>query len=140
MENIEIIFKDIYASDIKKIFKWFLFKEENIKSSHFFEDGKDITYQELSNIEAYFNKVNTGQILIENIDIGTKIDEAIIIISFDNNKGDLTINFEETENFVNDFSEDILLKINEIKFIIHYSNIIFGYEPSEDEDMLVFKI
>ncbi|WP_242217393.1 hypothetical protein [Bacillus cereus group sp. BfR-BA-01380] len=143
MKNLELIFKDVMVFDIKKIFSFLHFNEENIVSSHFFMNDEDLTYQDIKNLDNYFQVPCTCNILINDLEIGVTINKVLIIISFDEVYGDITFNFSEDDWGNIEMAEDkkvILLK-EKLEMLINritYSSILFGYEPAEDEDMQLF--
>lgn len=97
-------------------------------------------------IEFFSNTTNnTCNILINNLFIGVYIKKALIIISFDEIYGDITISFTENDwEELNLPDEErsmfILDKLNEIKNKVNYTSILFGYDPADDEDMQLIKI
>lgn len=145
MENLELIFENIKTSDINSILKWMDFSEENIVSSHFFINNEDKEYRDIVSFSDYFKSKGTCNILVKNLDLGVLISKAIMIISFDETYGDLTLNFSEEEWGTNDHSEEEKIaflseKLKMLNTNIHYSSILFGYEPADDEDMELLKV
>lgn len=145
MENLELIFNDIKSRDIDIILNWLSFNKTNVESSHFFIDGMDKEYDDITDFSAYFENIGTCNLVVKNLDIGVTIEKAIIIISFDKTFGDMTVNFSENEWGSQEQSneEKIFLlseKINNIIDKINYKFIYFGYEPATDEDMRLFCI
>lgn len=142
MESYELIFNDISPKEIDVLLKFIDFNKKNVLTSHFHKNNRDIKFENINNLETYFSKQNTGNILVENIYIGISVKKAIIVMSFDNSYGDITINFSETE--ISDFNSIVLEKIYHhtlsiAKNLKHFS-IFFGYEPAQDRDMTIFSI
>ena len=145
MENLEVIFKNIEVSEIDLLLEQLKFDTDNIRRSHFYKEGKDIGYSELDNLEKYFSTPGTGNLFVKYLDIGIKIPDVMLILSFDKKYGDITLNFPE-ENIL--FEETakaekekiIKNKMRKILELIEMTSIIFGYEPAEDTDMLIFEL
>ncbi|MDT2849407.1 hypothetical protein P7H60_09580 [Vagococcus carniphilus] len=142
MESYELIFNNISPKEISVLLKWINFKEKNILSSHFYFNNKDVKFESIDSLEIYFNKQNTGNILVKDIYIGTTISKAIIVISFDDLDGNLTINFSEKDmTILNDLIlADICNNILSIMTNLNNATIFFGYEPAEDNDMTLFSL
>lgn len=136
MGNLEMIFEDIIISDIEKILSWMSFNEKNIKRSHFFMHGADKEYSDISSLSEYFKNAGTCNILVENLNIGIILREAIIVISFDEKYGDLTLIFSEEYGELDE--EKLSLVSERLHFLsstIKYSKILFGYEPADEEEL-----
>ncbi|EFI85264.1 hypothetical protein [Listeria grayi] len=136
MENLEMIFEDIIISDIEKILSWMSFSEKNIKRSHFFMHGADKEYSDISSLSEYFKNAGTCNILVENLNIGIILREALIVISFDEKYGDLTLTFSEEYGELDE--EKLSLVSERLHFLsstINYSKILFGYEPADEEEL-----
>ncbi|MFC6347768.1 hypothetical protein [Vagococcus carniphilus] len=142
MESYELIFNNISPKEISVLLKWINFKEKNVLSSHFYINNKDVKFESIDSLEIYFNKQNTGNILVKDIYIGATISKAIIVISFDDLDGNLTINFSEKDmTILNDLVlADICSNILSIMTNLNNATIFFGYEPAEDNDMTLFSL
>lgn len=149
MEKLEIILKDIRKNYISPFFLDYInLGKENIISSHFFDTKRnmDITYQNVGDINKYFNVPGTCNIYLKEVSIGKKIQEVLTIISCDEIYGDITISFDEKQ--LNDDSEinmeiNARAVLNELIWILskwEIKKIYFGYEPAEDEDMKIVEI
>lgn len=69
----------------------------------------------------------------------------MIVISFDDRYGDVVLNFNEEEimkdgKMDRDKCDNIINKITEIRNNINNDRVIMGFEPAEDEDMMLFNI
>lgn len=148
MENIELIFKNIQIDNLEKI----LFEElkmliAHVKESHFYDSlqEKDLKLQDVPSLKKYFSHSGTGNILLQELDIGVKVSNVIIVISFDEIYGDLVVNFPcneliiDKKEAVNKYNL-ILNKALSIYKKLNLKKVIFGYEPAEDDDMIVFRI
>lgn len=140
MGNLEMIFEDIVISDTEKILSWMSFNEKNIKRSHFFMHGADKEYSDISSLSEYFKNAGTCNILVENLNIGIILREALIVISFDEKYGDLTLTFSEDlwEECGELDDEKLSLVSERLYFLsntINYSKILFGYEPADEEEL-----
>ncbi len=145
MEDLELIFGYIRVSDIEGIFNWMSFNKKNIESSHFFINGEDKEYQDISSFSDYFKNQGTCNILIKELDLGVVVKKSIIVISFDEVYGDLTLNFSEDDWGTDEKTSDekvrlLSEKLDLVKQNIHYTSILFGYEPAEDEDMQLINL
>lgn len=150
MENIELIFQDIEVDDLERLlFQELLMQRNKIKRSHFYDNlnEKDLEFHDIASLEEYYSKSGTGNILLEEIEIGSTIlSDAMVIISFDKQWGDVVINFSITD--IQDASkcvdinrlEAIIKKIELIVKNINVKKVLLGYEPAEDEDMLIYSI
>ena len=102
MEHIEIILKDVKLNQLKKIFYIniiFIFK--NIISSHFFDKGQDVGYQNIKSLEEYFQIPSTCNIYLKKVKIGIELKNVLIIIACDDVYADVTIsvNKEDLEEY-----------------------------------------
>ena len=145
MENLELIFEDIRVRDIDTIFKFLKFDEHNIKNSHFFLDNADVEYADISSFTNYFKTSGTCNILISRLDLAIEVTDVLIIISFDEVFGDMTLNFSEANWEKNDLTEEKKIelvkdKLKQITNEINYKAIIFGYEPADEENMQLINI
>lgn len=142
MESYELIFNNISPKEISILLNWINFKEKNVVNSHFYINNKDTKFENIDSLEIYFNKQNTGNILVKDISIGAAISKAIIVISFDDLNGDLTINFSEKDMaFLNNsVLTDIYNNALSIMTNLNNATIFFGYEPAEDNDMTLFSL
>jgi len=149
MENIELIFENIQAKNLEKLlFEDLSIQKEKIKTSHFYdnEEKKDLEFKDVVSLEEYFSRPGTGNIFLEEVDIGTIISNVIIVISFDEVYGDVVINFPSNEILNTEKRlerkkyEAVLKKILLIYKNIDMSKVLLGYEPAEDEDMLICRI
>lgn len=145
MDNLEIIFRDIETLSISPILKKLCFDSKNIRSSHFHKDDKDMEYSEIGDLREYFSESRTGNIFVKSLDIGINIFDIMIILSFDEKYGDMTLNFQE-ENVLKggiiDSEKENLIKnkLEEILLNTKIGSVVFGFEPAEDEDMMIFKL
>lgn len=136
--------KDL-LNNIENILEWMNFKENQIETSHFFIDNEDKEYSDIDSFINFFSNTNTGNMLIKDLDIGLAIKKALIILSFDDVYGDITISFTEndwegSEVSTKEISRLILDRLNDIKNNITYTSILFGYEPADHEYMTLFNV
>ena len=149
MENMELIFENMQAKNLEKLlFGDLSIQKEKVKTSHFYnnEEKKDLELKDVVSLEEYFSQQGTGNIFLEEIDIGVIISSVMIVISFDEIYGDVVINFpsDEVLNTENKFErkkyEAVFSKISKIYERFDMSRVLFGYEPADDEDMLICRI
>lgn len=147
MENLEIIFENIKVYDLNKLlYNYLLLDLKNIRNSHFYDEkhDKDLTIEEIENLENYFFIPGTGNINVDTINLGIDVMEIMIIISFDKIYGDVVINFP-TKYFLSSTSKlddnnckILYSKLETIYQAVEVEHIIFGYEPADDADMRIY--
>lgn len=147
MENLEIIFENIKVHDLNKLlYNYLLLDLKNVRNSHFYDEklDKDLTIEEIENLENYFSISGTGNINVDRINLGIDIMDCMIIISFDQVYGDVVINFP-AKQFLSSTSklEDCICKILYSKLETIYQeveieSIIVGYEPADNDDMRIY--
>lgn len=144
MENLEIVLEDINKNDIDKlVYEGLELSTLKIKHSNFYDnDSKtDIEFSQVKSVKEVLSPKGTGNIVVEDIQVGVLLKNVVIIFSFDKQFGDVVLNFPEKEIFNGERKEKIkrLKKIIgallELKSIYDIKNIILGYEPATDEDM-----
>lgn len=149
MDYTEIVLRNIKNIQIDDVFyDCVIFDAKDIISSHFFEKekNKEITYQDVRSLKDYFHVPGTCSLYLKKAIIGIELENVLIHIAFDEEYGDITINFEE-EQFKNYNNQEIIDKIQKLLFLLWsiYKNgeveeIILGYEPVDDADMKIFAI
>lgn len=149
MDYIEIILKDIKKDYLSEIIREFIhFEIEDIISSHFFDKkhNKDIEYQDINNIKDCLCDSGTGNLFLEKVEMGIELEKVLIVISYDEEMADITINFCENQfmsdkNFnLSESIEKLLQTLLEIQKKYSINNIVVGYEPATDDDMMIFKL
>ena len=148
-DYIEIVLEDIEKNYLSKIIGESLrFEIEDIISSHFFDKkhNKDIEYQDINNFEDCFCDSGTGNLFLKKVEVGIELEKVMIIISSDEEVGDITMNFCENQ-FMSDMNpnlsesiERLVQRLLEIQKNYTINNIVVGYEPATDDDMKMFKI
>ncbi|GKV54999.1 hypothetical protein NCCP2222_09460 [Sporosarcina sp. NCCP-2222] len=149
MENLEIILTDFNKKDINKlVYDEFNLASLKIISSHFYDRKlkKDLVFSRVKDVEEILSPTGTGNVLIEELQLGIPLKDIMIVFSFNELKGDIVLNFPANE-IVNRYEEDGELKI---KILIHYlfalkkgfniPKIVLGYEPATDEDCVLIEI
>jgi len=147
MENLEIIFENIKVCDLNKLlYNYLLLDLKNIRNSHFYDEehDKDLTIEEIENLENYFSIPAIGNINVDRINLGIDVLDIMIIISFDKIYGDVVINFP-TKHFQSNTSKSddsnckiLYSKLETIYQEIELERIILGYEPAYDDDMRLY--
>lgn len=143
MNCIEIILGDIQKKYLDEIIGGILrFDICDIISSHFFDkkNSKDMEYQDIRSLEDYFCDAGTGSLFLEKVKLGIELEKVVIIISCNEEMGDITINFSE-DQFKSCKSEDLNKSIQKLIRTLYemkkyaVNNIVVGYEPATDDDM-----
>ena len=149
MDYIEIILKDIDKNHLNKIIgESIKFENDSIISSHFFDEknNKDIEYQDINNFEDILCDSGAGDLFLEKVEMGIELEKVVIVIIYDEETADITLNFCENQ-FMGDknpnLSESLkrlLQTLLEIQNKYNVNNIIVGYEPATDDDMMIFEL
>lgn len=146
---IEIVLKNVKKYYLDQIIGGYIkYNMSDIISSYFYDKKKqkDIAYSDIESLETYFNESGTCNIYLKKIHIGMELYEVLILVGYDGEKGDITLNFLE-EQFRQ--MEKSKLKSNFYKVIqnlvelckcYEIDEIILGYEPAEDDDMKMMEI
>ncbi|BBW96534.1 hypothetical protein ACPVTF_07640 [Geobacillus icigianus] len=148
MENLEIILSDFKKEKLETlIYDELKLTKLNIQSSHFYDSNlqRDIQFSEVKNIKELLSPQGTGNVVLEQLQLGISLKNVVIVFSFDEEYGDIVFNFPESEIFVDDKNEvklkfaklvDYLMNLK-IKYAI--SKVIIGYEPAYDEDTMLIE-
>jgi len=149
LENLEIILENFKKDQLNRfVFDELKINSYKVKSSHFFDSNRqeDIEFHQIKSIEEILSPDGTGNVLLEQIEIGSILNDVMIIFSFDYDSGDITFNFSESELFEGKVSE-IKLKARKIvetlislKDKYHITKIRIGFEPATDDDSCLVEI
>lgn len=149
VENLEIILSDFNMRELNKlVYEELKLSTRKIKSSHFFDNisEKDLDFSQVKNIEEILSPKGTGNILIEELQLGIPLKNVVIVFSFDDQDGDIVFNFPENE-ILKDGADDIKLRLKKIVLFLVYlkksydiPKVIVGYEPATDEDTKLLEI
>ena len=149
MEYIEIMLQDVNKNDIDLIIRQELkITKDIVVSSHFFDKSqqKDKEYSEIDSLVNYFSIPNTGNIYTKEITLGEKLYHVMVVMSFDEDFGDITLNFNEYD-ICNCDNNDLKLKLTkvvneliEMQQKYHIKNIMLGYESVFDNENIILKI
>ncbi|GIO32251.1 hypothetical protein J2TS6_33920 [Paenibacillus albilobatus] len=149
MENLEIILEDFRKDELDKLVSDELkLNSSEVKSSHFFDNnsGEDIEFHHIKSFRDVLSPIGTGNVFLNQIEIGCTLKDVMIIFSFDRDIGDITFNFSESELYEGE-SSDVRLKAKKIlesllvlkdKFDI--PKIRIGFEPASDDDSCLVEI
>lgn len=149
MENLEIILTDFNKRKIDKlIYEELKLSTLKVSSSHFYNNTleKDLTFSQVGNIEEVLAPKGTGNILLEELQLGILINNVLIVFSFDEQDGDILFNFPESEILKNDMDDNKLRLEKLVHFLVilqekyEIPKVIIGYEPANDEDSLLMEI
>ncbi|KOS61806.1 hypothetical protein FJQ98_18585 [Lysinibacillus agricola] len=149
MENLEIILEDFRKDELNKlVFEELLISSPEVKSSHFFDknSGDNIEFHQIKSYQEILTPLGTGNVFLNQIEIGCSLNNVMIIFSFDKDTGDITFNFSERELLVGARTE-IKLKSKKIvesllvlKDKYDIPKIRIGFEPASDEDSCLLVI
>lgn len=138
-------------SNVKKeyidliVYKEFELVPNKVISSHFYDEvnQKDIELTDILSLKEYYATPNTGNIFAKEVFIGDKIANVMLLMSFDEKLGDIVLNFEEeefissNENELKQKLKKIFIWLAEIRNKYEFEEIRIGYEPANDDDMLL---
>ncbi|MNO82234.1 hypothetical protein D3C76_735030 [compost metagenome] len=143
MENLEIILKDFRKDQLDKfIYDELKINSAGVKSSHFFDNnnGADIEFHQIKSFGDILSPIGTGNVFLNQMEIGCSIRDVMIIFSFDEGFGDITFNFSENELYEGK-SSDVRLNVKKtletlvgLKDKFNIPNIRIGFEPASDDD------
>ena len=149
MNYLEIILKNVKKYYVDQIIgKYLQYNVSDVISSYFYDKNKqkNIEYSDIENLQTYFNESGTCNIYLKIVQIGMELIVVLILVGYDGDNGDITLNFLE-EQFRH--MEKGRLKSNLCMFIqklvelckcCDIDQIILGYEPAEDDDMKIMEI
>lgn len=149
MENIEIILSDFNKREIDKlIYNELKLSTLKLRTSHFYDNisEKDLDFFQVNSIEKILSPKGTGNILLEELQLGISLKNVLIVFSFDEQYGDIVFNFPENEILKEEKNDNK----KRLKKLVHFlvdlkrnydiPKIIIGYEPATDEDTLLIEI
>ncbi|HDR8172602.1 TPA: hypothetical protein QC096_003834 [Bacillus thuringiensis] len=149
MENLEIILSDFNKRSIDKlIYDELKLTTLKLKSSHFYDNilEKDLDFSQVKKMEEILTPIGTGNVCLEELQLGISLKNVVIVFSFDEQDGDIVFNFPENE-ILKDERNDNKLRL---KKLVHYlvnlkkeydiQKVTIGYEPATDEDTLLIEI
>ncbi|MEI4803817.1 hypothetical protein WAZ07_21780 [Bacillus sp. FJAT-51639] len=149
MDNLEIILTDFNKRKIDKlIYEELKLSILKVKSSHFYDNvsGKDMDFSQVKNIEEILSPKGTGNIFLEELQLGISLKNVVIVLSFDEQYGDIVFNFPEDE-ILKDKRYDNKLRLKELVYYLvdlkksyDIPKVIVGYEPATDEGTLLIEI
>ncbi|HDR7975333.1 TPA: hypothetical protein QCY57_005214, partial [Bacillus cereus] len=100
MENLEIILRDFNKRSIDKlIYDELKLNILKIKSSHFYDNilEKDLDFSQVKKMEEILTPKGTGNVCLEELQLGISLKNVVIVFSFDEQDGDIVFNFPENE-------------------------------------------
>ncbi|GMO01609.1 hypothetical protein [Parageobacillus thermoglucosidasius] len=149
MENLEIILLDFRKEEIETLIHEELkLSTLNIKSSHFydFNSGKDMEFPRVKNMKEILSPKGTGNIVLEQLQLGITLKNVVIVFSFEEECGDIVFNFPESEIFIGDKKEvksrfeKLVNYLVKLKMKYNIPKVIIGYEPADDEDTMLIEL
>ncbi|MGE7950074.1 hypothetical protein [Lysinibacillus sp. NPDC093688] len=149
MENLEIILENFRKDELDKlVFEELKISSTEVKSSHFYDknSGDDVEFHQIKSFQEILTPLGTGNVFLNQIEIGCSLNNVMIIFSFDKDTGDITLNFSERELLVGERTE-IKLKAKKIvesllvlKVKYDIPKIRIGFEPASDDDSCLMVI
>lgn len=149
LESLEIILIDFDKNKLDQFIKNDLnIQVGQIKSSHFYDNRseKDIEFQQIESLEEILSPKGTGNVLLSQLNLGHTFNDVMIVFSFDEESGDIVINFPEEELFSGENPETMLKAQKLIEYILNIKNkysiekVRIGYEPAMDDDSCLIEI
>ncbi len=149
LENLEIILEDFRKEELYKlVFDEFKISSSEVKSSHFFDSNTktDIEFYQIESLSDVLSPTGTGNVLLNQLELGFSLKDVMIIFSFDKEYGNITINFSENELFEGENSsvrlkaKKILEALLVIKDKFNIPKIRIGFEPASDDDTCLLEI
>ncbi|WP_410514444.1 hypothetical protein [Paenibacillus sp. BR2-3] len=149
LENLEIILEDFRKDELDKlVFDELKIKSSEVKSSHFFDNSseEDIEFHQIKSFQEVLSPVGTGNVFLNQIDIGCSLKDVMIIFSFNKDSGDITFNFSESELFEGKSSEVRLKAMKIVESLVGLKGkydipkIRIGFEPATDDDSCLVEI
>ncbi|WP_338707867.1 hypothetical protein [Paenibacillus amylolyticus] len=149
MQSLEIILIDFNKNNLDRFIKNDLnIQADQIKSSHFYDNRSenDIEFQQIESLEEILSPKGTGNVLLSQLNRGHTFNDVMIVFSFDEEFGDIVINFPGEELFSGENSETTLKAQKLIEYILDIKNkyaiekVRIGYEPAMDDDTCLVEI
>lgn len=149
MESLEIILIDFNKNSLDRFIKNDLnIQVDRIKSSHFYNNRseRDIEFQQIESLEEILSPKGTGNILLSQLNLAHTFNDVMIVFSFDEESGDIVINFPEEELFSGENSEATLKAQKLMEYVLDImkkydvEKVRIGYEPSMDDDTCLVEI
>ncbi|WP_257129083.1 hypothetical protein [Bacillus pseudomycoides] len=103
-------------------------------------------FSEVKNIEEILSPKGTGNIFLEELKLGILLKNIVMVLSFDEQYGDIVFNFPENEVFKDEKNDNKLRWKQLVHFLIDFKKsydipkVLIGYEPATDEDTLLIEI
>ncbi len=145
-ENIEVILINVPKELVDIILSFELkITNDNANNSHFYDINKkeDLEFNQVGSFQDLFTCSNTGYIHLNQIKLGTLINDVMVIVSFDESHGDIVFNFSERELFQENKIENKKKCLEIVKYLVQLMNkysinqIRLGYESAYDEDCIL---
>ncbi|MDR6718755.1 hypothetical protein [Paenibacillus sp. 2003] len=149
MDFMEMILIDFNKNNLDQFIKNDLnIQVDQIQSSHFYDNRSenDIGFQQIESLEEILSPKGTGNILLSQLNLGHTYNDVMIVFSFDEESGDIVMNFPEEELFSGEKPETMLKAQKLIEYILNIKNkysiekVRIGYEPAMDDDTCLVEI
>lgn len=147
IENLEIILENFKKNELDNfIFHELKINPTEVKSSHFFDNnrGSDIEFHQIKSLNKVLSPSGTGNVFLNQLELGCRIKDVVIVFSFDEQLGDITFNFSENELFEGTDARLNIKKTLEtlisLKDKFNIPTIRIGFEPASDDDTCIVKI
>lgn len=149
VEYLEILLSNVNACNIDMILEnEFKITNKVVISSHFYDNINmiDMQYYEIIDFASYYSSPNTGNIFVKELYLKETLFEVIIVMSFEDELGDITLNFRECSFIIDDIDclkvkvFNIVSKLLEIQKKYSIGEIRIGYESVIDVDNVILSI
>lgn len=149
MERLEMILIEFSKNSLDRFIKNDLnIQVDRIKSSHFYDNHSesDIEFQQIESFKEILSPKGTGNILLSQLNLGHTFNDVMIVFSFDEESGDIVMNFPEEELFSGENPETMLKAQRLIEYILDIKKkyaiekVRIGYEPAMDDDTCLVEI
>lgn len=116
-------------------------KNDKIISSHFYDlrTQTDKEFFQVKSLQEIMYGRNTGNMLISELNIGTKIQNVLVIFSFDEKTGDITFSFDK-EDLNKSELYNMISSLMILKHKYKIPEIRLGFDSAYDKDMCIIII
>lgn len=143
-----MILQDVNKSILDDLIKKDLVVKFIINSSHFFDNvtKTDLEFQNIHSFRDLLSPSGTGSIHFERIELGLPLTNVMILFSFNEECGDVVINFPESEIRSGETKQmyerlsELLSYLLDVKKKYNIGVIRVGFEPASDHDTCILEL
>jgi hypothetical protein len=149
VDNFEIVFKNFNKEKLDNFIELELLNAKNkLRYSNFFDNikKKDLTIENISSVSNILSPRGCGSISFSEFKFRVYLENTVVTFSFDENFGDIVVNFE-MKTFLEKREYEIIktcrkiVKISlRLKKMYSIPIILIGFEPAEDEDTCLLRL